>query len=119
MASSSHHSLSDHRFVVGLCSLALAFVLGGLGWAYFALHQITKTPLILHFNDLGGITSVGGFDRLVFVAIFGALISLMNGFIALEFDARGGFLGKFLAVITLFFGVLLFIAFAAIINANV
>jgi hypothetical protein len=42
----------------------------------------------------------------------------MNFFIALEFDARDRFLGKFTAVMTLVFATLLFIAFAAIINVN-
>jgi len=98
---------------------ALGFVVGGFVWAYVVLRGITATPLILHFNDTDGITSVGGMGTLAFMGVFGVVMVLMNGALALALDARDRFFGKFLAAMSLVFGVLLFAAFAAIINANV
>ncbi len=105
---------------VSLMSLAaLLFVWGGAIWSRVMLRGTAgASPLILHFNDLSGITSVGPPGTLVFMAVLGTLIVLMNFVIALEFDARDPFLGKFVAAVTLVFAVLLFIAFVAIINVN-
>jgi hypothetical protein len=121
--------LSTHRLITALYTIALAFVIGGCLWACAELGGVTGNPLILHFNDLTGITQVGGLATIVFMGVFGALVVLMNFAIALEFADRPGvaanssvhgqFFARFLAVITLAFAVLLFIAFAAIINANV
>jgi hypothetical protein len=111
--------LKDHRIVTGLCAGALLLVLGGSLWAFFVLHVIGGQSFILHFNDVDGITNVGGLGTIIFMGIFGVLVSLMNFIVALEFDSRGPFLGKFLAAMTLVFAILLFIGFASIINVNV
>lgn len=104
---------------VGILSLAaLAFVLGGSLWAYFALGGAGNTPLILHFDDISGITAVGSLKNLIFVGLLGVIVVIMNFFIALELEERDRFLGKLTAALTLLFAVLLFIAFAAIINVN-
>lgn len=98
---------------------ALAFAAGGWLWAYFALRGATaQTPLILHFNDLSGITAVGGMGSITFMGILGVVVALLNFFVALELDGRDRFLGKLAAAATLVFAALLFIAFAAIINVN-
>ena len=101
-----------------LCFLSFLFVLGGSLWADLALRGVANAPLILHFNDIDGITSVGSLATIIFIGLLGLAIVIMNFFIALEFDARDRFLGKFTAVLTLIFAILLFIAFAAIINVN-
>jgi len=117
--------LFDHRLITTLCAIALAFVLGGCLWAFFELQGVGSAAgnsLILHFNDLSGITQIGGIAIIIFMGIFGVLVTFMNFFIALEFDSRpakGRFFGRFLAAMTVVFAVLLFIAFAAIINVNV
>jgi len=102
-----------------LFSAAAAFILGGFIWAAIALRAAGNQPLILHFDDIHGITSVGSFGVFIFIAVLGLLVVLMNFFIAREFESRSWFLGKFLAALTFLFGFLLFISFAAIINANV
>src|SRR3984957_3017270 len=99
--------ISDHRVVITLCALGLAFILGGLFWA---LAVLPPGMLILHFNDLDGITSIGSRAVFIFMGAFGSLVTSMNFFIAIEFDVRDKFLGKFLAAMTLVFGILLFIA---------
>lgn len=105
--------------VVSILSLtAFLFVLGGFLWADLALRGVANAPLILHFDDIQGITSVGPLGTIIFVGSLGLAIVIMNFFIALEFDARDRFLGKLTAVTTLIFAILLFIAFAAIINVN-
>lgn len=111
--------LSDHRGIAAICSLAILFILGGFFWAFFALRTTGTDLLILHFNDINGITKIGGLGDIIFMGIFGIFVAVMNFLIALEFDARDPFLGKFLASMTLIFAILLFIAFAAIINVNV
>lgn len=114
--------------------IAAAFVLGGWIWALVALPLVGArepgVPLILHFDDLRGITVVGGLDAIIFAGIFGLVVVGMNFAIAREFELRAGgvngeggaggrFFGRFLAVMTLAFAILLFIAFAAIINVNI
>ena len=97
---------------------SLAFAVAGWVWAYVALRGVTNAPLILHFDDLTGITAVGAFGNIMFVGFLGTAIVIMNFFIALEFEPRDRFLGKLAAAVTFIFAVLLFIAFAAIINVN-
>ncbi len=97
---------------------ALALTAGGWFSAYFALREVADTPLILHFDDLSGITAVGGRGIITFMGILGVAVTIMNFFISLEFEARDRFLGKLSAVITFIFALLLFIAFAAIVNVN-
>lgn len=107
-----------HRAIslVSLASLLLAG--GGFIWAYVALSKITGSPLVLHFDDIAGITSVGGSGSLVFMGALGLVIVLMNFAIALELEERDRFLGRMVTGITFVFAALLFISFAAIINVN-
>jgi hypothetical protein len=98
--------------------LALTLVLGGWLWAHYALRGITNGPLILHFDDIQGITAVGDLSTITFMGALGTTVVLMNFFIALEFDGRDRFLGKMAAGVTFVFAVLLFIGFVAIIKVN-
>ena len=107
-----------YRVVAALSFASIAFVVGGFLWAYFALRSSGAGPYILHFNDMEGITSVGGLADIVFMGVLGAAATVMNLFVALEFEARDRFLGKIVAGATLIFAVLLFIAFASILNVN-
>lgn len=100
---------------------ALGFALGGWLWAYSSLRGAAAagTPLILHFNDISGITAVGGMASITFMGILGVAVVLLNSAIALALEERDRFLGKLAAAMTLAFAALLFLAFAAIINVNV
>jgi hypothetical protein len=109
--------IRTYKFVSILSGISLLFVLAGMGWAYFALQGIA-TPLILHFDDLRGVTQTGGFATLLAAGIFGLIVVLINSTVALELESRMPFFGKFIAVITLSFAVLLFIGFSAIIGVN-
>ena len=108
-----------HRAVGATSLAALLFVLGGAVWSRSVLRPVSRSsPLIVHFNDLQGITAVGTPEILVFMAILGTVVVIVNFMIALELDERDRFLGKLMAAVTLVFAILLFIAFAAIINVN-
>jgi len=102
--------------VVSLISVAL--VLGGSIWAYSAMRGVGASPLILHFDDIQGITSVGSIGTIMFVGILGFVVTLMNFAIALELEERDRFLGKIAAAVTFIFAVLLFVAFTAMISVN-
>jgi hypothetical protein len=105
--------------VVSLLSLAsFLFVAGGFFWSYATLMNNVTGPLILHFNDMDGITSVGNFSNILFMGILGTFIVIMNFFIALELEARDRVLGKIIAMATLLMAILLFLGFAAILNVN-
>lgn len=109
----------NENFITVFCAAALAFVVGGFTWAFFELRATGTNSLILHFNSVQGITTVGGLGLIIFMGVFATLIVFMNFAIAREFSTRDQFFGRFLAVLTLAFAILLFIAFAAIIRVNV
>jgi hypothetical protein len=109
--------------LVSLLSLAsLAFAAGGFFWALGVLGDTfggaTSGPLILHFNDMQGITSIGSFGNILWMGVLGVAIVVINFFIALDLEARDNVLGKIVAVMTLAMAILLFLAFTAIIKVN-
>jgi hypothetical protein len=105
--------------LVSLLSLAsLAFVLGGSIWAYASLLNSGVAPFILHFNDIDGITRVGGIENLVLMGILGVFMVVIDFFVALELEARDKVLGKIVASVTLVMAILLFLGFVAILNVN-
>jgi hypothetical protein len=110
--------IANHRLVSLLSLASLAFVAGGFFWAYGALTNAGAEPLILHFNDMDGITATGDFSNLVLMGILGVCIVIVNFFIAIELEERDGVLGKIVAGVTLVIAILLFLGFAAILNVN-
>jgi hypothetical protein len=108
-----------HKFISALSLVSCLLSLSGIAWAWVALGNVADaTPLVLHFNDMHGITHVGGFAMLAFMGIFGVVIAVANGFVAVALDERDAVLGKMVAVLTLVFSILLFIGFASIISVN-
>lgn len=107
-----------HRLVSLLSLASLAFAAGGFFWALGALQDISSGPVILHFNDMQGITSIGNVWSIVLMGVLGISIVIMDFFVALELDMRDGVLGKIVATMTLVMAILLFLAFAAIIKVN-
>lgn len=111
-------NISKYRLISLLSLASLAFVAGGFFWALDALTNVGSGPLILHFNDMQGITSIGTIGSIVLMGILGVAIVSMNFFVALEMEARDRALGKIVAAMTLVMAILLFLAFAAIIKVN-
>jgi len=107
-----------HREIALMSLAAFLFSAGGTLWCYLSLRGVANTPLILHFDDLSGITAVGGLRALTAIGILGSLFTVINFFLAVELDLRDRFLGKLIAILTLIFAILLFLAFSAIINVN-
>lgn len=110
-------AIEKHRLVSGLLAASAAFVLGGFVWSLISLEKVTG-PLVLHFNDLTGIAAVGNIGTIVFGGAFGMVVILVNGCLAVEFEERNPLFGKLIAVLTLVFAILLFIAFVAILSVN-
>ncbi|MBI4085017.1 MAG: hypothetical protein HY432_00730 [Candidatus Liptonbacteria bacterium] len=107
----------EHKAVGLTFVISLLFVLSGWIWTLSALRN-THQPLIVHFNNVLGINQIGGLKDLSAVAIFGIVSLLFDFVISIEFDKRDKFLGKFTAAAGLFFSILIFIGFAAIISVN-
>ncbi len=108
----------EHKMVSGIFLAALAFAAGGFAWVVVALRSANGGAVILHFNDIDGITQVGMPGDILRVGIFTLLVVLIDFAIALELDARDRVLGKIMAAVTLVACVLLFIACTAILNVN-
>ena len=110
--------ITAYRLVSLLSLASLVFAAGGFFWAFGALEGTASGPLILHFNDLQGITSIGSFGAILWMGALGIAIVVVNFFIALDLEARDNVLGKIIAATTLVMAILLFLAFAAIIKVN-
>jgi len=106
-----------YKMVSGLLAASAIFVLTGFIWALAGLRTMSG-PMLLHFNDLQGITATGNTSVIVFAGIFGMVVVVLNTCLAFEFEERSPFFGKLTAVLTLTFAILLFIAFAAILSVN-
>ncbi len=99
-------------FLVAACLVA-----AGWAWGYGALRNISE-PLILHFNNAIGINQVGSFAELTNAALLAFLVVVLNFLLALSLAGREPGVSGLLAVLTLLFGLLIFIGFAAIISVN-
>ena len=110
--------ISKHRLVSLLSLASLAFAAGGFFWALGALGGGPSGPVILHFNDMQGITHIGAFGDIILMGILGIVIVIVDFFVALDLEARDSILGKIVAAMTLVMAILLFLSFAAIINVN-
>ncbi len=120
MAYEPSSKIPRSRSVTIFTAAAFALVLGGMVWAIAVLAgTAAANPLILHFDDLAGITHVGGTANLAILGVFGMVVVAVNTAIARELDGRNRIWSRFLTALTLVFAVLLFIAFAAIMNVNV
>jgi hypothetical protein len=67
---------------------------------------------------MGGITDVGDLWGVVSMGVLGVAVTIVDFFVAIELEERDRFFGKVVAVASVFFAVLLFIAFAAILGMN-
>ena len=110
--------LMKYKAVSAACCGAIAIALGGFCWAYFRLLNAGAGPLVLHFNNMNGITDVGNLWGIVSMGILGMVVTVVNFFIAIELEERDRFLGNIVAASSIFFAVLLFIALVAILGMN-
>ncbi len=109
--------IKRYKLVSGLTLISLLLVLSGFLRAMISLERVSG-PFILHFDDVRGITAIGDAGAIIFAGIFGIVVIFLNGFLAFELEERNTLFGTLVAVVTLAFAILLFIAFAAIISVN-
>jgi hypothetical protein len=110
--------IATYRLVSLLSLASLAFAAGGFFWALNTLGGTMSGPVILHFNDMQGITHIGTFGDIILMGILGIVIVVVDFFVAIDLETRDNVLGKIVAVMTLVMAILLFVSFAAIINVN-
>lgn len=106
-----------YRAVSIACGISALFVISGWLWAHLALRGLDH-PLIIHYASGRGIDATGSVGNLAQIGVLGIVIVLVNFALALELETRDRFLGKLVAAGALFFSILIFIAFAAIISVN-
>lgn len=109
-------ALKSRLVSISSCA-SLVFVSAATIWAYIATKDISG-PIVVHFNNVSGINQIGTFLDMVLVGVTGLVVIVINFFLALELEERDWFLGKIVAIATLFLSILIFIAFAAIISVN-
>ena len=105
------------RLLSSLFGGSFLLVLSGIFWVYGKLQSV-KGPLVVHFDDLFGISRIGDIFDILQPGFVCLLVILVNFLIALELEEKDRFLPRFLAGMTLFFSILIFISFAAIISVN-
>lgn len=85
---------------------------------FFALISLSNRPLVIHFDDINGITKMGNFTDIILIAVTGIIITILNFFISIKIEKRDKFLAKVISIVSILFAVLLFIAFTAILTMN-
>ncbi len=107
-----------------MIALAGILIISGWLWALVALKGI-EPSIILHWVTEEKVSRITQFvpteDIPLHLSVIGAsglLMVLVNGWLALLFEERHWFWGKFLAGATLLLGALIFIGFVAIISVN-
>lgn len=111
------NNIFSQKRLVAVFVLSFLFVVGGLAWCFFALRG-SSGPLILHFNDILGISQIGSLYDLLGVGALGAVMVVVNFILSAEAHKRSREISWLMAGATIFFSVLLFIGFAAIISVN-
>ena len=109
--------LAVDKWLYLMFGLSLLFVGSGMLWLFIALEGAAQ-PLIVHFNNVDGITKIGTFVDIFWIVAVGVFIVGCNFAISFTLKKRDPFLAYLLAAVTLFLALLLFIGLAAIINAN-
>lgn len=108
---------SQNIFFHGSFVFGALFTASGWIWAWLALRDI-RSPLILHFSDYTGINQIGGMAEIHGLGATGAVIVVLNFFLARSLHGPEPRWAKLIAGSTLFLAILLFTALAAIISVN-
>ncbi|MFH0890785.1 MAG: hypothetical protein V1856_02005 [Candidatus Liptonbacteria bacterium] len=111
------YKLKKHRPLAIISGLGVVFAAVGYAW-FFAKLRASGSTVVMHFNNVEGINQYGSFTQLAWLGGFGMVLTCINLVLTMEIAERDMILGRLAAGINIFIGVLLFIAFAAIIGAN-
>lgn len=85
---------------------------------FFNLISLSNRPLVIHFDDINGVTKMGNFTDIISIAATGIIVTVLNFFISIEVEKKDKFLARIISVVSILFAVLLFIAFTAILTMN-
>lgn len=102
--------------IVGSC-VAIVLVIAAWAWSFFVLRGISG-PLIIHFTHAFGINQIGGIADLNEIGFLGLLMTAINVRLAFVLWDRNRIWSGIALTFTLFFTLLIFISFAAIIGVN-
>ncbi|MCR4328158.1 MAG: hypothetical protein NUV53_01435 [Patescibacteria group bacterium] len=109
--------IAHHRLLAVILTASFILIIGGMVWAYVALHSIAQ-PLIIHFTERAGITEVGSLFSIMQNSVFWLLLCMVNSVLAVVLVDRDRFLSFFVAGGMLLVSILIFIWFAVIIHVN-
>ena len=109
--------VTSNKWVGGAFAVSFALIIGSWLWAWFTLKGISQS-LILHYNSFAGINQSGTVAELSAVSVMAFVALVVNSSIAFELQHRNRFLALVLAVGSILFSLLIFIAFTAIIRVN-
>jgi hypothetical protein len=96
--------------------ISLILILGSGIWAFYSLRDIEE-PLILHYSQYS-ISQTGSIWDLLSASLFGVVVVGINFAITLKLIEKDLFLSRLIAFATLIFGILISMAFVAIIGVN-
>lgn len=106
-----------HRDLGLISGAGIVFSLAGYAWLFWKLNSFGQT-IVMHFNNLEGINQYGRLEQLLWLGGFGLILNFINLILTMELADRDMLLAKIVAGANIFLGILLFIAFAAIIGVN-
>lgn len=102
--------------LVALFSGSFVAVAGGYAWASYVLGGIAQ-PLIIRFSA-SGIEGRGDAGNLALFALSASVAVVFNALIALEFEKKDRYTGRFIAIMTFALSLLILMGFWAIIRVN-
>jgi hypothetical protein len=110
--------ISERKFIIAAFAISFLLVAASWVWAFVYMRGI-KQPLVVHFDSFTGINQIGSLATLTGMSITALVALAVDLLLAWEMEKRDSFLGKFLAGFALFFSLLIFLGFSAIISVNV
>ena len=108
----------ENKIIYILNLVAIGISLISFFMVLLNLIGMVNRPIVMHFDDINGITQMGAFNDIIFITITGIIVTIINFFIALEIRKKDVFLAKIISIASILFAVLLFIAFTAILTMN-
>jgi len=109
--------IKNHKFIFVFYVLSFGLIILGFILSFLNFYGYDG-QIILNFSNPFGITNLGYFKDLVLFFINFLIIFIINFLLSKTFDDRDLFFGKFLALLSFFISLLIFIYFMVIININ-
>jgi hypothetical protein len=111
-------NLIKNKDVFVLNYVAISISLVSFFFVFFNLINLFNRSLVVHFDDINGVTKMGNFTDIILIAVTGIIVTVLNFFISIEVEKKDKFLARIISIVSILFAVLLFIAFTAILTMN-